>query len=286
MQTRILTRSDLSNFMPLMTNEEIFGLDLGRHTCFGAYDEENDIAAGILTADVYPEFIRIRRLYVRGDYRRQGIATDLLSLVCDLPSELKLPVRFYTVETEVNQKNETEDDREERLTREKFLSDSHFEKEEIALSCVSSTLNEMTTISANKLPHLQLCVGAQIPEGLLSQYVLNLPHDTIVQFPEEFVDMERFSEGSIVCLKNGKICGAVLLEELEHTLQIPWFYADDPATASFLFIKMRGFLLSEYGKGTKIRFVFGREMDESVPRNMFRKCDTQAVELYQLKEER
>ena len=55
----------------------------------------------------------------------------------------------------------------------------------------------------------------------------NDPHDDLIQFPEGLVDSNRFSDGSLVCIKDGKIEAVMLTEEQDERIDVTYIHSTD-----------------------------------------------------------
>ena len=85
MVLELIREENISKYLGLIAGEDLFDMRSGSATCFGVYDEEADIAVSTLSASIYPDYIRIRRLYTIPEYRNRGIATELHRLIaCNL----------------------------------------------------------------------------------------------------------------------------------------------------------------------------------------------------------
>ena len=102
MITEIITDETVGKYLGFLKNEEIFGIGNGRFTCIGVCDDNTEDPMGILTAEVHMEHIRIRRLFVRPGCPRRKTAKMLISVITDLPDEMKMPVFFFGTEEETD----------------------------------------------------------------------------------------------------------------------------------------------------------------------------------------
>ena len=68
MNVEMINDDIVEEYLDLLTSEEVFGCSNGRISCFGAYDEDTGEPMGVLTAEIFPEYIRIKRIYGNYNY--------------------------------------------------------------------------------------------------------------------------------------------------------------------------------------------------------------------------
>ncbi len=247
MNVEIVTGDIIREYMSILTTEEVLDCEEEKITCFGAYDEETEDIMGILTAEIYPEFIVIKRIYVCPDYEGKGVENELLAHVTDIPDELRLPIYIYGVEEEMD---------------DELLTECGFSTIPSKYSYIEGLLMNYVEINA-ALTEGELKTLDKIPMEELEKFVLQKDHDKLLQIPEGYLDTERFTEGSLVLLKRHMIDGAILIEESDGYINIPYIYAEDKRLLLYAFFILKKLLIAEFEPRAKLRFLIcdgiGRE---------------------------
>lgn len=236
MKTEYVEGDRLFFYMPFLDEDEVTGILDGRFAAIGALDDPEEVPLGILVAQILPDYIRIRRVQVE----TPEVASALLSVVFRLPNELKLPFMAF-------------DPSEDELA---YLMEAGFEETEsryVYLEGWTEELAEGPDPAAMQGKRV-VCVD-RVPGNELVDYLLRAEKDRCFIFPEPVPDPRRFSAGSLVCLKGGKIAGVLLMEEPEDIIQVSFLCAAGPEERDTLFIGMRELLFQEFGPGKRLRFL-------------------------------
>ncbi|MCR4891407.1 MAG: hypothetical protein K5989_04380 [Lachnospiraceae bacterium] len=258
MQTTRITDENLGDFIPLLRNDEIFGINEDRYIGFGAYDEDENRPMAILVVDIFPEYVRIINLYTDPVYRKQGAASALLSIITDNPEGENLPIYIISSNTEINVD---------------FLSSRNFKEVESKYYYLSGNLGDMSKIPLKKDLKEGLVIKPinQVSNRELQKFLSHSPHDDFLEFPEIIVDKRRFSDGSIVCFREGKISALILMREFDDFIQISWIYGTDYKSLYVIFSMVKSILLTDYSEKANIRFLLsnekGRETIQSILKN-------------------
>ena len=271
MKMEMITQENISKYLKLLSNDEVFGLEDGRFSAFGATEDDTDTACGVLVAHILPEFIRIVKLFTLPEYRRRGIATTLLEKATDLPEELAMP--FYVISAG-----------EQDFA---FLEKNGFQATDDRYFFLSGWLEDLEDLPKPSKPILgqKILPADHIPYESLSDYVLKSSHDEILQFPEKELDMARFSDGSLVCTQNNDISAVVLMEEMDEYIQISWIHCKDSRSLYSIFSVMKKALKTEYDPEAELRFLLCNEKGEDAIDKLFRYRDRIPVKVYKLGKE-
>ena len=258
MQTEMISSDEVTRYLGLISNAEILGMESGRYTCFGAFDDEKNKGAGVLVAEVLMDSIRIERIYVSPEYRRKGIAKELFHIVTDLPENMKQPIIAYGVENEINRE---------------FLEAMGFHEIENGYSCLEGKLGDY-----QKLPlplegsEYSLVPAEGIAANALNNFVAEMQKEKHMQMPALFMEYDTFPDGSVVCIKNKEIAAVLLLEEADSNVIIPFVFGKDNKAILFCFSALREELIEEYGSDARLRFLLnkgkGREAIEKIVKDM------------------
>ncbi len=250
MRTELITEDSIWRCMSLLTPDEYGDWAEGRCRCFGAFDEDTGDVLGIASVQVFPEQIRLKRLFTLPRYRGRGVASGLLRFLTDLPDELKLPFTAVFYDEDIGAD---------------FLCNRGFKEKESHYSCIDSTLSEIKELRASEKMRtgITLLPASHVSVNELEEFVFSSEHDMFLQFPEYMLDMGRFSDASIVCRQHGKITAAIFLEEQEDHIRVTWFEGADARSLYCLILMLRQILEAEYDPGTKIRVLLcgGRGRD-------------------------
>ncbi|MCR5249685.1 MAG: GNAT family N-acetyltransferase [Lachnospiraceae bacterium] len=272
MQTERIVRENQSRYLKLLSNDELFANEEGRYSCFGAFDEDSREALGVLVAQILPAYIRIVKLYTLPKHRNRGVASTLLKLATDLPEELSLP--FYAVVSGEEADPE-------------FLTKRGFVKTDDRYSYLSGWLEDLEDLPRpQNLPSSARVLPAdRVPYESLSDYVLSFGHDELLQFPEMKLDMNRFSDGSLVCTRDKEINAVLLMEELDEYIQISWIHCRDSRSLYQIFSVMKKALKSEYDPEAELRFLLCDNKGEEAIEKVFRYRERIPVHIYRLEKE-
>ena len=269
MKTEIITEGTLPKYMGLLTNEDFFGIIGGRYTGFGVTDEATDEVLGILSAQVLPKYIHIKNCFVSPDHRGKGVGKSLIKAVTDVPKDIDLPFIFYGTDEEINRE---------------FLEAEGFKKTPDTYSYIESKLVNMKALT---LPHIASDISVfpaeQVSGRLIGDFVFSSKKDTFLQFPEGVYDANRFSDGSIVCMKNKQIVALILIEEKDDHILIPYMYGDD-LEAVFLGLSVfKKKFLEDYANGEKIRFLICRDNEKEVAAEILSNYSEKKIYIYEKK---
>ena len=97
--TESINSENITRYMELLSNAEIFGISEGRLCAFGAFDEKTDNILGVLVTEIFPEYIRIEKLYTVPEYRNKGVAKKLLCIIIEPIVTKKIPIFIYTTDS-------------------------------------------------------------------------------------------------------------------------------------------------------------------------------------------
>ncbi|MBQ1527488.1 MAG: hypothetical protein IIZ75_10155 [Lachnospiraceae bacterium] len=244
MRTTMITQENLGDYLPLLTEEEIFGLDADRFTLIGAFDEEKNEALGVISAEILPGYIRINRLCTAMGADDEKVREALLSIIKQSPEDISLPVCFFSA----GQEEDTE-----------FFLSHGFTEKKSKYYYIEGRLKDMTDFpGAGGEDAPEIRVLENVSEEELDQFIFQAPHDEIIQFPELpvlSVERDRFSDGSMVCFKNGKPDAAVLFQDYDGLITIVWMYGEEPRDIYYLFYVLKKMLSQEFESGLRIRFL-------------------------------
>ena len=267
-QTEIVSREELKRYLGLLDNMEILGMENGKYTCMGAFDDETQTGMGVLVAEVLTECIHIKRIYVMPEYRRMGVAKKLFQIITDLPEELKQPVVAYGVKEELDQG---------------FLDAMGFHESKSEYTYLEGRLGDYQKLpSPAKESEYSLLPVERVSANALKNYMLEIQKENRIQIPELFAGDEQFSDGSIVCLNGHQIAAVILLEEFPQHILVPFIFGRDKKAILYCFSALREELSEEYGPDARIRFLLnkgrGREAIEKIVANTIEK----EILIYQL----
>jgi hypothetical protein len=240
MVLELIREENISKYLGLIAGEDLFDMRSGSATCFGVYDEEADIAVSTLSASIYPDYIRIRRLYTIPEYRNRGIATELLNRVSNISS----PPPFYVFD--VNPDSDM-----------KFFKKRRFAKSPSHYSFITGKLGEVITesISEAELADMEIVTIEQVDPGELGKFVVYMGVDGLLQMPEAGFESERFSDVSMICKAKGKIVAAVLVEEKNSWIQITWMKGNINKALSAAFGAVIEAIKNEFDPSEDIRIL-------------------------------
>ena len=242
MITEIITEETVKKYMPLLKNEEIFGIENERFTCFGACDEETGDPIGILTAEVYMEHIRIRRIFTSPKDKKTEKA--LISLVTDLPEDMKLPVYCFGTDEEID---------------EALLLESGFTEVPSDYSYIEGTPEDIKDLGTPP----KVCEVRTLDRAPLTgvqNFITETQPDGILGVPDSYLDLNRFSDASLVAVNQHRIVGLLMVEETDDMIEVPYICATGNKVTIFLFYVFKKLLEAEYDAEARLRFVICDEL--------------------------
>ena len=241
MNTEVITRSSVKRYTELLSNAELFGIERGRYTCFGAYENETKEGIGVLLAEILPSNIQIRIIRVLPAYRRQGVASGLMAAVTNLPEELQLPVYTYGTKEELE---------------EEFLVAMGFQEVQEEYSYIEGVLKDFRKLPMPpKNSNLSIHTIDMVSEKMLVNFLLHAPKDDILQIPEKVPDKNRYSDGSIACMRENRLVAVILVEETDRDITIPYIFGNDREALLYGLAALRQAILEEYSPEVRIRFL-------------------------------
>ena len=257
MQTEAITNENLKKYQPLLSNDEILGIEDGLFSCFGAYDENSGKSCSVLITRSLPEYIRLERLYTLPEYRGQGAGSALLSLVTGLPENASHP--FYAIATGKD-------------ADVGFLQKKGFEENPKHYHYLCGTLEDLESIpqpqkSSRAFRVLPL---KKVPEKVLKDYIQNISLEDRPLFPEMMMNGDRSSENGLICMQDQEICAVLLMEELNEYIKISRIHCNDDTALYHTFSVMKKTLKSEYDPETEIRFLLCGVQEENTVEKIFR----------------
>lgn len=270
----IITEENMREYMHILTSDEIFGISEDRFTTFVIQDEGSGEPAGTMSVQIYPEYIKLERIFVLPEFRRRGYATRLLDVIKERPDDARLPVRVFP--------EDKEDVRE-------LLKSSGFARQESSYTVITARLKDWTDLAAKVkkavpediLKKIKTYRLDQIPPQLVRSFVMSARHDEVLQFPDKAMDLERFSDISSVCMMDDTVKAASMIEETDDYSQFTWCYGDDPYSMLISMFMVQKELKTEYGPDYRVRCLSANKKEEQAYTNMFSGYDTKTVEEYQ-----
>ena len=239
MKIEQITRKNIDDYLDLMSPDDIFGTNQERYISFGAYEEDTEVVMGTITLEILADYISIKSIYTDPEYRNRGVASAMLDFVKNTPGVEPFPICAYTDE-------ECE-----------FLQHRGFSREESRYTIAEGKLGNL------ERPRLEGSVRRgnivkyldEVDQEVIENFVESSPHDETLQFPDMSVDTRRFSEGSLVCFSDGKVNGALLMEEPEDYVQVTWAYSPSEEVLLLMLSIMKTELDFEYESRKNIRFL-------------------------------
>ncbi|MCR4642444.1 MAG: hypothetical protein K5697_10505 [Lachnospiraceae bacterium] len=269
MTVEMIEGGNLRDYMHLLTNEEIYGIDSGRYTAIGVFDEDGRRPMGFALLEVLPAYVSLRRLFVAGRCDKRRISEELLDVVRHMPKEDKLPVLFFV---------SGNGGEELRLVQK-----NGFARDESDYSCKEAYLSGLKDIFLTKEEEDSILVDSvsDVPDEELYPFVFNSPHDPILQIPWYDIDRDRFADG-IVCKKNGRVTAVLLLEENDDYVEIPWFYGTDMLSLNVCISRLKDIFMHEAEGDVKFRFLSVAGIKSSAPDGYFEEITEQPVQIYKM----
>lgn len=256
----------LSDYMPYMTNEEIYGCDTEKLVGLGAYDEADNKVLGLCIVEVLPEFILIHTLKTVSDGDANEVEKSLLTFIKEDPM---LPIHIFVSK---------EDTKEcEKMKGHGFVA------EESGCYYLEGMLSDMKDIPApdQKASKMKVTYVNQHPEEELLPFILNSPHDRFLQIPWSDIDSDRFGEG-IVCSIRNKISAVLLCEDGEEKVEIPWFHGISEQTDDACFYVLKNIYSREDEGDTCFRFLCTKNNQKELPDRYFTKMKKSEICLFKL----
>lgn len=274
MGVTIISEENISEYMQILTSDEIFGINEDRLTSFVISDDEKDEIAGVMTVQIFPEYIRLERIFILPEFRHRGYASRLLEIIKDRPGDARLPIRAFP---------------EDKGDVSGLLESSGFTEKENRYCVLSAYLKDWIDIGQKilrKMPEdikkkIMIYNLDQVPEQLIREFVLRSPHDEILQFPDRMTDVERFSDVSMISMMDNTIKAASLVEETEDYTQFTWCYGEDRYAMLANMFMVRKEMGSEYSPDYRIRCVCSNEHTAEGYKKMFSACDIKKIYMYQ-----
>jgi GNAT superfamily N-acetyltransferase len=259
-----LSRDNIDEYIQLLSPDEIFGTELERYTSFGAYDEESGEVLGTISLEVLADYISIKSIYTAPEHRNKGVGTALIDFVKNAPGVDKFPLCMIT-DDECS-----------------FLQNRGFTKEESRYTIADGKLGNLerprlegTVRKGNIIRYLD-----EVERDVIEDFVETSPHDDFIQFPDMAVDPRRFSEGSLVCFKNGEVTGALLMEEPEDYIQITWAYAASQEVMMLMLSVIKTELDMEYETRKHIRFLQCDKSTSDVVEKVFHESEIRPINIF------
>ncbi len=251
--TESINSENITRYMELLSNAEIFGISEERLCAFGAFDEKTDNILGVLVTEIFPEYIRIEKLYTVPEYRNKGVAKKLLCIIIEPIVTKKIPIFIYTTDSiDVS-----------------YIQSKGFKKTDDDYCYIEGRLGDLKDFSLpSKEKSIVFDTIDRVSVKDLDRFVFKNPHDDLIQFPEGLVDSNRFSDGSLVCIKDGKIEAVMLTEEQDERIDVTYIHSTDGRYILDLFSVLKRMYMEEYTPQTTIRFLIcnnkGREGMEKI----------------------
>ena len=272
MKISIVTPENILDYWSILSSDEVFGINDNRLNCFVISDEDGN-SAGKMTARIFPEYIRLESLFIFPEFRHKGFATALLNLLKNRPKEAFLPIRTFL-----------EDEEDIRALLEK----SGFTEEKCDYSIFTLSLGDFPDANGlikRKFPDVSLSKYKllrmdHVPKQKLRQFILNSPHDELYLFPDKTLDLDRFSDGSIICEKDGQIEAVSLIEETDDYTQFTWTYGKDSLAILICMAAAREDLQAEYGPDYQIRCVCWDETTLKIYQKSFANYELKQIKMY------
>ncbi|MBP5309916.1 MAG: GNAT family N-acetyltransferase [Lachnospiraceae bacterium] len=238
--TERINSENITRYMHLLSNAEIFGISDERLCAFGASDERTDNTLGVLVTEIFPQYIRIEKLYTVSEYRNNGVAEKLLSIIIEPIVTKKMPIFIYTTDSiDVS-----------------YIQSKGFKKTDDDYCYIEGRLGNLKDISLpSKKDSIVFDTIDKVSVKDLDRFVFRNPHDNLIQFPEGLVDINRFSDGSLVCKKDGKIEAVILTEEQDDRIDVTYIYSTDAKYILNLLSILKKLYMEEYTPQTMIRFL-------------------------------
>ena len=244
MITEMITGETINTYMNLLSNEEIFGIENERFTCFGACDEDTGEALGIITAEVYMEHIRIRRVFSMP--KNTETEKALMAVITNLPEDMKLPVYYFGTDEEVD---------------EELLLKCGFTEEQSKYSYIEGTPENLKEVG-NPSRVCEFRTLDKAPLDGVQDFLTGIHPDGLLEVPDAYLDLNRFSDASLVAVSQHKIEGILLVEDTGDLIEVPYISARDNKVVILLFHVLKKMCSVEYGPKVRLRFVICDKMKQ------------------------
>lgn len=273
----IITPENVQDYMNILTSYEFFGINDGSLSCFTVSDGEGSEPSGIMSVQIFPEFIKLERIDIFPEYKDKGYAEALLDFIKQRPEDAFLPIRAFFEDTE-----------DTGYVRS-LLESNGFIKKDTGFSVISGylkdfindDLKEKVKIPNDVLKKYKLTRLDDMPEKILRSYILKSPHDELLQFPDKTMDLGRFSDGSPFCMHDDKIKSAVLIEETEDYSQFTWTCGDDRIAVLICLEVARIDFMNEYGPMYTVRCLCHDRSMEEAYNKLFSECRRSEIKMYE-----
>ena len=267
MQTELITADNINKYFPLLLLEEFYGIRSGRVCGFGAYDKSSGIALGVIIAQIYDDYIRIRRIYALPDYRRQGVGETLLKLITKISGSVEFDVFINSLKSYPD-----------------FLLNRDFEETDSSYNYIYSRPCDVSgsALDDEHRTGYEVLTADSINDRVLANFVFNRSFDPFMQFPEGIFDRERFSDGSIVVKKNDEIVAVVLIEEPDECVQISWMSGSDSVALEYAFSVAVKELEAEYGSEESFRVLVCSEKERQSVEGLFDSFRKEQIRIFRL----
>ena len=174
--------------------------------------------------------------------RYKGVKFVLIS-----PEELKMPFLFCGTDEE---------------TDSELLSEYGFHEVSTDYSWIEGLLVNYREIKA---PPKAYEVGTldQAPMESVQRFVLESDYDRLLQIPDGYLESDRFSDASLICLDRNSVVGVILLEETDDSIRVPYIHTKDNMALLYALYILRKVLYSDYSSKARLQFLMhdgiGRE---------------------------
>ena len=244
MVTEVITEENRKTYMQLMKHEEILGIENDRFACFGACDEDTGEALGLITAEVYLDHIRIRRII--SSPKDAETEKALMALVTNLPEELMLPVYYYGTDEEVD---------------ETLLLECDFTEVPSQYSYIEGTPEKLRDIG-NLFRVCEVKTLDKAPLNGVQNFIIGTKPDNLLEVPDSYLNLKRFSDASLVAVDQHRIVGILMMEETDDLIEVPYICATGNKETIFLFHVLRKMCIAKYGPNARLRFVVCGKLKE------------------------
>lgn len=239
MRTTNIVDSNVERFASILSMDEIIGIEEGRLSALGAYNEETGEAQGVLVGEIDEDLFEIRSIRVEESSRNQGIAKALLDIAVDIPEEFDLQI--YTTNSE----------------NVEFLKKNGFEELESDYYYICGTIGDLIDISKPKSIRngTQLTTLEAITNSELRAFAIEEHPDEFSHHPEKVPHIASFSTGSIACKVNGILEAVILIEEFSDYLRIIYLQGKKPESLYLCLAVLKDELRNDYEDDTRLKIV-------------------------------
>lgn len=252
LKNEIVKEDNLSQYMPSMMNEEIFGCINGRYTLIGIRDDDQPSPAGLCVVEILPEYIRLHRVYVDINQDKKAVLSLILEILRSMIADSGLPV--YTFATRANA----------------YMKKLGFVEENCDYTYKIGMLSDIKNFPLQKKTGMRIFEAEDVPKEELMPYIYHIGTDAFVQFPYSDFDMNVFSS-SLVCKTQDVITGLVLIEECDLYIKIPKIYFKNLESLDACFFVLRKMLINDYSSNKQIIFINSPRDRKDIPNRYFKK---------------